>query len=348
MRIVLAGSQGRLGSALAVELQAAGHEVACLSHSNLDITKASQVCDVLQRLAPEAIVNCSAYNAVDAAESNENLAFAVNATGPAVLARAAAALGARLVHYSSDFVFDGMASDAYTEEALPRPLSVYGASKLAGEQAVQTLPQHYIVRVASLFGGSDSGPRATVDYIAATLSSGLPVRAIVDRTVTPSYVADVVRATRAMLEEDVPFGIYHCVASGTTNWYELAQEIAEAACRRCRDPAREGGGVSDRRPPPSVLRPVEPQAAFCRHRDAALDASACPPPSHQAWRQDTLRLLRRRRSPGSGRQSGADRAGQRLSRSDSCGEATGQGMFSSGSFHSAPHSNAGAYSSVVL
>jgi dTDP-4-dehydrorhamnose reductase len=106
-------------------------------------------------------------------------------------------------------------------------LSVYGASKLAGEYAVSATRAHYILRVESLFGGrAPSGQRATVDLIADKLAAGETVKAIVDRTVSPSYVPDVVRATTALLDQRAPFGIYHCVASGSTTWYELAEEIA--------------------------------------------------------------------------------------------------------------------------
>ena len=132
-----------------------------------------------------------------------------------------------LVHYGTDFVFDGAASAPYTEVSPTRPLSVYGASKLAGEYEASAARAHYILRVSSLFGGQTPvGQRATVDLIADKLAAGETVKAIVDRTVSPSYVPDVVRATIALLDQAAPFGVYHCVASGATTWYELAGEIA--------------------------------------------------------------------------------------------------------------------------
>jgi dTDP-4-dehydrorhamnose reductase len=201
--------------------------VVALTRADLDVSNAAAVDGVISGIDPHAIVNCSAYNAVDAAETNPAAAFAANAEGPVALAAAATRVGAVLVHYSTDFVFDGDASAPYVEDSPVRPLGVYGASKLAGEYAVRATRAHYILRVESLFGGrAPAGQRATVDLIADRLAAGEPVKAIVDRTVSPSYVPDVVRATTALLDQRAPFGIYHCVASGSTTWYELAEEIA--------------------------------------------------------------------------------------------------------------------------
>lgn len=226
MRIVITGAGGRLGAVMARDFDRAGHRVTALTRTELDITDAASVRAATDRLEPDAIVNCCAYNAVDAAETDLAMAFAVNAYGPAALADAADRAGAVLVHFSSDFVFDGEASEPYAEDAPTNPLNVYGASKLAGERQVQHLRAHYILRVESLFGGPMTGRTATVDYIADNLAAGLPVRAIVDRTVSPSCVGDVVRATRCLIEQAAPFGTYHCVTSGCTTWYELAREAA--------------------------------------------------------------------------------------------------------------------------
>jgi dTDP-4-dehydrorhamnose reductase len=136
-------------------------------------------------------------------------------------------VGATLVHYSTDFVFDGLADQPYFEDAPTHPLSVYGASKLAGEVAVRSIGQHYILRLESLFGGTGvNGHRATVDQIAETILKGGTVRALMDRTVSPSYVPEVAKVSRLLLARQAPFGTYHCVTSGFTTWYELAQEVA--------------------------------------------------------------------------------------------------------------------------
>jgi dTDP-4-dehydrorhamnose reductase len=227
MRLAITGAGGRLGTALCGELMAAGHQVEALRHADLDITRADQVGRLMRRLRPNAIINCSAYNAVDAAESDAVTAFAVNARGPALLRDAADAVGATLVHYSTDFVFDGNATAPYTEADPTNPLSIYGASKLAGEMHVGRGRRCYVLRVESLFGGScTTAPRSTVDWIAANLVAGLTVRVFVDRTVSPSYVPDVARSTIALLERGAPYGTYHCVNSGHATWDTLADEMA--------------------------------------------------------------------------------------------------------------------------
>jgi dTDP-4-dehydrorhamnose reductase len=227
MRIVITGAAGRLGATLNREFTSAGHQVFALHRADLDITDARWVDTLLGWMRADAILNCAAYNAVDAAETNPEEAFALNAEGPANLARAARASGAMLLHYSSDFVFDGTARAPYAEGALTNPLSVYGASKLAGENEVRCSPRHYILRVESLFGGLGlRGHRATVDYIADSIREGTVVRAVTDRTVSPSHVLDVARVSRMLIERTAPFGTYHCVNSGFTTWYELAQEVS--------------------------------------------------------------------------------------------------------------------------
>jgi dTDP-4-dehydrorhamnose reductase len=225
-RIVITGGRGRLGAVLCDELSAAGHAVFAFTRAELDITCAEQIETRLNPLQPTVIINCAAYNAVDAAETDRATAFAVNAHGPALLAAAAGAMDALFVHFSSDFVFDGTADRPYIETHPPNPLSAYGSSKLAGEVAASRAPRHYIVRVESLFGGAGNGHRATIDFITDAFLADVTVRVAMDRTVTPSYVPDVACATRTHIGSTIPYGIYHCVNRGSTTWYELAQEVA--------------------------------------------------------------------------------------------------------------------------
>jgi dTDP-4-dehydrorhamnose reductase len=227
MHIVLTGGAGRLARVLANELTSNGHTVTSLGRKALDITNASDVAVTMRQLRPQVIVNCSAYNDVDGAQIDSKTAFAVNAHGPRFLAEAASDVEALLVHYSTDFVFDGMGQVPYTEDASPNPLSVYGVSKLAGEEAVRRIASHYVLRVESLFGGVGvGGHRATMDYLADAMLTGRPVRAFTDRTVSPSYAADVARATRLLIENDACYGTYHCVNSGHATWCDVALEIA--------------------------------------------------------------------------------------------------------------------------
>lgn len=256
MQIMITGGEGRLGATLAVELTAAGHSVTALGRRQLDITHRGQVTKTVNALRPAVIVNCSAYNAVDEAERHSAQAFAVNAEGPAILAGEARRLSALLVHFSSDFVFDGVTGEPYREDAPTRPLSVYGASKLAGELESARAVRHYVLRLASNFGGAPADGRvATIDRILDNILAGRTVQAFADRTVSPSYVIDVARATRAIIERQIPFGTYHCVNSGYATWYGLSGTIA-----------RKAGVDADIRPVASV----EVKAAAVRPQFCAL------------------------------------------------------------------------------
>ena len=228
LRVVVVGAGGRLGRTVCDEFARSGHDVIALSRRDLEITDASAVELIVGRTAPQALINCAAYNAVDAAENDTARAFGVNAVAVGLLARAAHTVGASFVHYGTDFIFDGTSPTPYTEDDRVNPLSAYGSSKLAGEVEVRrSIERHFILRVASLFGGVGvHHHRATIDAIADMLSSGKPVRALVDRTVTPSHVNDVARVTRQLVERDAQHGTYHCVSSGFTTWYDLARHLA--------------------------------------------------------------------------------------------------------------------------
>jgi dTDP-4-dehydrorhamnose reductase len=159
---------------------------------------------------PDVILNAAAFTNVDAAEDHPIEALNGNAFGVRALARAALTHGAALVHYSSDFVFDGNTSSLYTETDRPGPQSVYAASKLLGEWFALDVPRAYVLRVESL----------------NTLIAGGSPKVFEDRTITPSYVIDVARATRLLLESRAPTGVYHCVNTGQCTWLEFAREMA--------------------------------------------------------------------------------------------------------------------------
>jgi len=223
LRVLVAGAAGQLGQVLVRDLKRT-HEVFALTRSSLDLLDRANVPARVAKYRPEVIVNCAAFNDVDGAEDDARAALDINAFAVQSLAEAAIACDAVLVHFGSDFVFDGTASKPYTEEDWPNPRSVYGASKLLGEMFAVRAPKHYVLRVESLFGGP--GGRSSVDKMAADISAGRPVRAFYDRTVSPSFVDHVSAATRRLIERSLPFGLYHCVNSGFTNWYELALELA--------------------------------------------------------------------------------------------------------------------------
>lgn len=199
------------------------HAVSPLTHADLDIARQADVIHVMAEVRPQVIVNCAAYNAVDGAEDDVLAALDGNAFGVQALARAAAREEALLVHFSTDFVFDGEASAPYTEDAAVAPLSVYGQSKLVGEWLSRDAPRRYVLRVESLFGGPL--PRSSIDRMAEAIRNGREARVFQDRSVSPSFVEDVVTATAALIERDVEHGLYHCVNSGHATWYDVAREI---------------------------------------------------------------------------------------------------------------------------
>lgn len=233
MTILVTGAGGRLGSTLAA-LLGARHRVAARARAGLDITRPADVAAAVRTIAPDVIVNCAAWNDVDGAEDDPVAAFEVNAFAVRTLARAARDAGAVLVHYGTDFVFDGRVAAPYTEEDAPSPQSVYAMSKLVGEWFARDA-QAYVLRVASLFGGGRPGVRAsTIDRMADAFLAGREVHAFADRTVSPSYVPDVAAATAALLAAAPPAGVYHCVGSGRATWLELATELARRLDREAR------------------------------------------------------------------------------------------------------------------
>ena len=227
MRIAVVGAKGQLGAALVHEY-AAGHDTTGFGHAELDISDDAAVTAAMARVRPEVILNAAAFTNVDAAEDRPIDALNGNAFGVRALARAALAHCATLVHFSSDFVFDGTASAPYTEDDRPNPQSVYAASKLLGEWFAQDAPRAYVLRVESLFGQAPGAgePKGSAAGILKTLQAGGSPKVFEDRTVTPSYVADVAQAVRRLVESNAPAGLYHCVNSGTCTWLEFAREMA--------------------------------------------------------------------------------------------------------------------------
>ena len=224
--VLVVGASGRLGAAITHAF--ADRAVVSHTRASLDITDPAAVERVVAAAAPDVIVNCSAFNDVDGAEDRPAEAMAVNAFAVRSLARAAEACGATLVHYGTDFVFDGAATAPYTEDAKPAPRSIYAMSKLLGEWFALDAPAAFVLRVESLFGAPAgwSGRRGTLDSIVEGIEARRDVRVFTDRTVSPSYVDDVAAATRYLVDKAAAPGLYHCVNSGLATWYEVAEEAS--------------------------------------------------------------------------------------------------------------------------
>lgn len=221
--VLIVGASGQLGEAMAAQL-VPHHEVVSMGRAQLDVTNAGATQSTIASVCPDVIVNCAAYTNVDGAETEPAAALAANAWGVRTLARAAADINATLVHFSTDFVFDGTGDRPYREDDPPNPRGTYAVSKLIGEWFAAEAPTWYVLRVESLFGGPRA--RSSVDRILQNLQAGREVVAFSDRTVSPSYVDDVVKATSGLIAGGSPSGLYHCVNSGWTTWSGLAKELA--------------------------------------------------------------------------------------------------------------------------
>lgn len=225
-RVLLAGAGGQLGRALVASTPAAIELIAC-PRSQLDITDAGQVEARLAALAPHVVINAAAYTAVDRAEAEPAQAEAINLGGAANLARSCAALGARLVHLSTDFVFDGAAGRPYAPQAPVAPLGVYGRTKAAGEAAVLAhAPSAVVLRTAWLYG---PGGRNFLTTMLRLMAQGAPLRVVADQIGTPSAVDGVARAIWRLLAQPAVCGIQHWTDAGCASWYDFAVAIAEEA-----------------------------------------------------------------------------------------------------------------------
>ena len=223
MKILVTGAKGQLGSTF-IRVLSDSYEVVGTVRDELDLTDDISVRAVISEVRPDLILNCAAYNEVDSAESCPETALAVNAFGVQALAVMAAEFSSTLVHFSTDFVFDGNTSKPYSEADTPNPQSVYATSKLLGEWFAAETPQHYVIRVESLFGGKGLR-RSSLDLLADALLEKKSVRAFTDRVVSPSYVEDVAEATIKILRRGLPNGLYHCVGSGSASWFDVVAEL---------------------------------------------------------------------------------------------------------------------------
>jgi dTDP-4-dehydrorhamnose reductase len=231
----------------------AGHDVVGLGHAELDVTDADAVEKKMGQERPDVVVNCAAWTDVDGAEEAEEAATAVNGAGAGNAAAAAASLGASVVYVSSDYVFDGAKGAPYVETDQTAPLSAYGRSKLAGEDATAAAnPRHFIVRSAWLFGIGGPNFVETMLRLAGDHGEVLVVR---DQVGSPTYTWHLAHGVVRLIE-GVEFGIHHMAAAGACSWYEFAREIFEQARVECKvlSATTEMLGRPAPRPPYSALR----------------------------------------------------------------------------------------------
>jgi dTDP-4-dehydrorhamnose reductase len=232
--IVITGSGGQLGRALAARLSARSPTL--LGHGDLDLGDFATVERTIAELDPEAVINAAAFNHVDDAETRADDAFRANALGPWALARATARRGALLVHFSTDYVFDGKAHAPYTEDDPPAPLGVYGASKLAGERLAATNPRSMVLRTSALYGEVGGGKgRNFVETMLRLGSERRAIRVVDDQRISPTSAVDLAEKTVELVlrwvttRADDLLGLYHVTNAGDCSWFELATETLRVA-----------------------------------------------------------------------------------------------------------------------
>lgn len=232
MRVLVTGRDGQVGGEIA-RWQAAGLELVMAGRAECDLSQPEAIRRLVRSTAPEVIVNAGAYTAVDQAEKERDLCFAVNATAPGILAEEAARLGALLVHYSTDYVFDGCKTEPYAETDPIHPLNVYGLSKAAGEQAVADAGGRWLVlRTSWVYAASGKNFLRTMLRLAQERPE---LRVVDDQSGSPTSAAAIAAATERLVRQygprssSVPSGVYHMTAGGSTTWCGFARAIFAAA-----------------------------------------------------------------------------------------------------------------------
>jgi dTDP-4-dehydrorhamnose reductase len=284
MNIVVVGSGGRLGAALMREFRKT-FQVTGFNHEQLDLADLTKAAETVSRSEFDVLINAAAFTNVDLAEKEKDQAFGVNRDGPRRLAEICRDKGARLIHISTDYVFDGEKTEPYTEEDEPRPLSVYGASKRAGEEAVLAVSAcHLVARVSWVFGPDRP---SFVDQMIARAREHDTIAAVADKWSTPTYTHDISEMLMRVVAGNTESGLLHIANSGQCTWQEYAQHAIDC-CHEAGVPlkAKQVGAVkmSDmknwvaRRPVHSVLG------------TAKYETLAGAPPRH--WRDAVANYVR--------------------------------------------------------
>jgi dTDP-4-dehydrorhamnose reductase len=230
MKLLVTGAGGMLGRDVVLAAGNAGHDVVGFGHTELDITAPATLAAKFELERPDVVINCAAWTDVDGAEESEQAALEVNGTAAGNVAKAAANVGASVVYVSSDYVFDGSKGAPYVETDQTAPLSAYGRTKLAGEEATAAAnKRHFVVRSSWLFGIGGSNFVETMLRLASTQNEVLVVR---DQVGSPTYTWHLAYGIVRLIE-GVEFGIHHMAAADTCSWYDFAREIFDQAKVEC-------------------------------------------------------------------------------------------------------------------
>lgn len=229
LSILISGQHGQVSRELQLRLGDLG-QLHVLGREQLDLAHPEAIREQVQALKPDLIINAAAHTAVDQAESEPELAFAINAQAPGIFAEEAAQLGIPLIHYSTDYVFDGSKDSPYNEDDVPNPLGVYGRSKLAGERAIAAVGgEHLILRTSWVYSQHGRNFLLTMQRL---LQEKPELNIVADQIGAPTWAGTIALSTRALIErwqagQAGAWGTYHLTAEGETSWFGFAQAIAE-------------------------------------------------------------------------------------------------------------------------
>lgn len=233
MKILITGANGMLAKEVR-EKFSEGNEIILTDVAELDITNEKGVYDFITKLKPEYIINCAAFTAVDKAEECYELADKINGDGPTNLAKAAKSVGAKLVHISTDYVFGGDLdiSKDYKEEDSKAPVTVYGKTKLHGEQGIENnMDEYYIFRTAWLYGVGGNNFVKTMTKLGSTRDE---INVVSDQHGSPTYAKDLTEIIYQAIEKKIPYGVYNATNEGYTTWYDFTKEILDMQNIKCK------------------------------------------------------------------------------------------------------------------
>jgi len=262
MKVAVIGASGQLGQDVVSAFRAGQHQVAALTHGEIEISSLESVRQALGGIRPDVVVNTAAFHNVDKCESEEAQAFRVNSIGARYLAQATRELEAKLVHISTDYVFDGKKRSPYVEADTPHPLNVYGISKLAGEFFVRNgNPRHFVVRVSGIYGQHLCRAKGSPNFVETMLARGAKgetIRMVDDQFATPTPTVEIARQLVALAGSS-EFGLYHATSEGSCSWYEFTRTIFALAGMKVEvQPIKsEQSGRAAIRPAYSVLENAE-------------------------------------------------------------------------------------------
>ena len=265
LKILITGQHGQVSQALQQRLPPLG-ELIVLGREQLDLTNVDRIRQQVRAHRPDLIINAAAHTAVDQAESEPEVAFAINAIAPGILAEEAKALGAPLIHYSTDYVFDGSKPAPYTEADTPNPLGVYGQSKLAGEQAIAAVGgEHLILRTSWVYSNHGKNFLLTMQRL---LQEKPQMRIVADQIGAPTWAGTIADSTRALIEHwqagaAGAWGVYHLTAQGETSWFGFAEAIGEHL-------RTTGKACSELEPIPSSAYPTPAKRPLNSRLDCSL------------------------------------------------------------------------------